>query len=140
MDLTFYTEIALTALLALTLVYCIVLERRLAAVRKGQDGLKTTIQELNGAITGAGASLRALKSAAGEAAVMLDARLTAARTLTDELSLLTASGERIAQRMDRAVSAGPVPRAVAPIVKPANSHLPSGSVMNRLDVLKAAAR
>ena len=30
----------LTVLLAVTLVYCIVLERRLAAVRKGQEGLK----------------------------------------------------------------------------------------------------
>ena len=96
MTLTFYVEIALEVLLAATLCYCIVLERRLAAVRKGQEGLSRTIGELNMAIAGAGASLRALKSAAGEAAQTLDERLKRARLHIDELSVLTASGERIA--------------------------------------------
>jgi hypothetical protein len=138
MNLTFYAEIALTVLLIVTIGYCVILERRLAAVRKGQDGLKSTIGELNAAITGAGASLRALKAAAGESAEMLDSRLSAARKLNDELAVLTASGERIAQRMDRAVVPGTTPRAPIPIIKPSNAHLPSGSVMNRLDALKAA--
>jgi len=66
MTLTFYVEIALEVLLAATLCYCIVLERRLSAVRKGQEGLSRTIGELNMAIAGAGTSLRALKSAAGK--------------------------------------------------------------------------
>ena len=138
MNLTFFAELALTGLLAVTIVYCIILERRLSAVRKGQDGLKSTISELNAAIVGAGASLRALKAAAGESAEMLDGRLAAARKLNDELSVLTASGERIAQRMDRAVTPGSTPRASIPIIKPGNAHLPSGSVMNRLDALKVA--
>ena len=85
MTLTFLVEIALEVLLAATLCYCIVLERRLAAVRKGQEGLSRTIGELNMAIAGAGASLRALKSAAGEAAQTLDERLKRARLHIDEL-------------------------------------------------------
>ena len=60
-------ELLLSVLLAATLVYCIVLERRLASIRKGQDGLKKMIGELNGAIAGAGASMCALKSAAADA-------------------------------------------------------------------------
>jgi len=115
-------ELLLSILLAATLVYCIVLERRLAAVRKGQDGLKRIIGDLNGAIAGAGASIRALKSAAADAADTLDERLKRARALSDELSLITNSGERIAQRFDRAAPA---------------QELPSGSVMNRLSALKA---
>jgi hypothetical protein len=118
-------ELVLTTLLAATLVYCILLERRLAAVRKGQDGLKRMIGELNGAIAGAGASLRALKSAAAGAAETLDERLKRARAVADELSVLSSSGERIAQRFDRAV----------PTKSP--QPLPSGSVMHRLDALKA---
>ena len=43
MTLTFAVEIALEILLAATLCYCVVLERRLAAVRKGQEGLSRTI-------------------------------------------------------------------------------------------------
>ena len=74
-----------------------VLERRLAAVRKGQEGLKTHIGELNMAISGAGAILRALKAAAGEAAGTLDERLKRARLHIDELRRPHRSGERIAQ-------------------------------------------
>jgi hypothetical protein len=125
MTLAMALELLLSTLLAATLIYCIVLERRLTAVRKGQEGLKRMIGELNGAIAGAGASLRALKSAATGAAENLDDRLKRARAMADELSLLSSSGERIAQRFDRAVSTRP------------GQQLPSGSVMHRLDALKA---
>ncbi|MDE2135165.1 MAG: hypothetical protein KGM97_04800 [Alphaproteobacteria bacterium] len=128
MTLSFILELALSILLAATLVYCIVLERRLAAVRKGQDGLKTMIRELDAAISGAGASLRALKSAASSAAETLDERLKRARLIADELGLLAASGERIAERFDRNAAARPAER---------NASLPSGSVMHRLEALKA---
>ena len=125
-NLTLYLELGLDVLLAFTLCYCVVLERRLAAVRKGQEGLKTTIGELNMAIAGAGASLRALKSAAGEAAVNLDERLKRARLHIDELSVLTASGERIAQRMEGAAASPRIAREIP------DMPLPSSSVMSRL--------
>jgi hypothetical protein len=131
MTLTFYVEIALEVLLAATLCYCIVLERRLATVRKGQEGLSRTIGELNMAISGAGASLRALKAAAGEAAGTLDERLKRARLHIDELAVLAGSAERIADRIERGVSAAPrsVPLADIP--------LPSSSIMNRLGAARA---
>ena len=125
-NLTLLLELGLDVLLAFTLCYCVVLERRLAAVRKGQEGLKTTIGELNMAIAGAGASLRALKSAAGEAAVNLDERLKRARLHIDELSVLTASGERIAQRMEGAASSPRIAREIP------DMPLPSSSIMSRL--------
>ena len=124
---TFYLELGLEMLLALTLVYCVILERRLAAVRKGQEGLKKIVGELNMAIAGAGASLRALKSAAGEAAQTLDERLKRARLHIDELSVLTASGERIASRME---SAAQSPRVAKEIP---DMPLPSTSILSRLE-------
>ena len=124
--LTFYLEVAMQILLAATLCYCIVLERRLAAVRKGQEGLKTIIGELNMAIAGAGSSIRALKSSAAEAAVTLDDRLKRARLHIDELSVLTASGERIAQRMEGAASTPRVAREIP------DMPLPSTSILSRL--------
>lgn len=117
-------ELALSVLLAFTLVYCIILERRLAALRNGQDGIRKTFNDLNTAITAAAASIRALKTAAGEAADELDGRLSKARALADELALITASGERIADRLDRA----PQPKMTMP--------LPSAGVMNRLESLR----
>ena len=129
MSLTFFSEIALEILLAATLCYCIVLERRLAAVRRGQEGLARHIGELNMAISGAGASLRALKSAAGEAAQTLDERLKRARLHIDELSLLTATGERIAARMENDTGNSRAQR---------DAELPSASIMGRLDSMRAA--
>jgi hypothetical protein len=125
-DLTFYIELGLQILLAFTLCYCVILERRLAAVRKGQEGLSRTIGELNMAIAGAGASLRALKAAAGEAAQTLDERLKRARLHIDELSVLTASGERIAQRMEGAAASPRVAREIP------DMPLPSTSILSRL--------
>ena len=126
-NLTFYLELALEVLLAFTLGYCVILERRLAAVRKGQEGLKRHIGELDMAIAGAGASLRALKTAAGEAAHTLDERLKRARLHIDELSVLTASGERIAQRMESAAATPRVAREIP------DMPLPSTSILSRLE-------
>jgi len=124
-------ELALTGLLAITLVYCIVLERRLTAVRKGQESIKKVIGELDAAITNAGASIRALKATTAGAAETLDERLARARTAIDELSLLTASGERIAERFDRAADTSAVGRSATA------GSLPSSNIMRRLDALRA---
>ena len=137
MTLTFFVEVALEVLLAATLCYCILLERRLAAVRKGQEGLARTIGELNMAIAGAGTSLRALKSATGEAAQTLDERLKRARLHIDELAVLTASGERIAVRLESAASPrGRTENAVQP--RTGEMNLPSSSIMSRLDSVRSA--
>ncbi|HTQ14913.1 MAG TPA: DUF6468 domain-containing protein [Rhizomicrobium sp.] len=119
-NVSFFVEITLIALLAATLVYCALLERRLSALRKGQDGLKSTIAELNAAIVSAGASLRALKATASDAAQTLDSRIASARALSDELSVITSSGERIAERI-----AGGAPTSSRNAIHPA-------SLMNRL--------
>jgi ABC-type transporter Mla subunit MlaD len=129
MSLTFAIEIALEVLLTATLGYCIVLERRLAAVRRGQEGLSRIVGELNMAISGAGASLRALKSAANEAAHTLDERLKRARLHVDELSVLVGSAERIADRIEQGVG---VARESQPVTQP----LPSTSIMSRLEMTR----
>jgi len=132
-SLTLGVELALSLLLAATLVYCSVLERRLKAVREGQEHLKSTIGDLNASLARAGASLRALETAAATVGETLDRKTATARATIDELSVLNTSGERIAERMERSVSTRPASR-------PAAAGLPSGSIMARLDTLKAAAR
>jgi hypothetical protein len=132
MTFTFIAELILEVLLAATLCYCIVLERRLAAVRTGQEGLSRTVGELNMAIAGAGASLRALKAAANDSAATLDERLKRARLHIDELSVLAASGERIAQRMESAAASPRIAREIP------DMPLPSSSIMNRLNTARAS--
>jgi len=130
MTIALTIEIALTVLLAATLVYCALLERRLAALRKGQDSFKETIAELNAAIQSAGASMRLLKSVAAGAGETLDERLSRARNLVDELSLLTASGERVAARIEQGAQSE---RANAPAVR---NGAASSVLANRLDALR----
>ncbi len=76
--------------------------------------------------------MRALKVTASGAAETLDERLARARGVIDELSLLTASGDRIAERFDRAADASAATRGAAPV-----SSLPSSNIMKRLDALRA---
>src|ERR1700743_3003252 len=126
-NLTFALELGLDVLLAFTLCYCVILERRLAAVRKGQEGLSRLVGELNMAIAGAGSSLRGLKSAAGETSQTLDQRLKRAQLHIDELSVLTTSGERIAQRMESAAANPRVAREIP------DMPMPSTSILSRLE-------
>jgi hypothetical protein len=126
MTVSLIVELALSGLLLATIGYCAVLERRLSALRKGQDGLKETIGDLNAAIVNAGVSMRALKATAGGAAENLDERLARARGLIDELSMLTSAGDRIADRIDRTAGAS---RASANGATPA-------ILANRLEALR----
>jgi hypothetical protein len=126
MSLSLITEILLSGLLLATVVYCAVLERKLSALRKGQDGLKETIGELNRAIVSASVSMRTLRATADDAGKVLQEQIGKARGMIDELALLNVSGERIAQRI-----------ASAP-AKPANPILPS-ALANRLDTLRPVA-
>jgi len=132
---TFIIEGGLCLLLAATLVYCMVLERRLKAVRQGQQEMNAHIGDLNASLATASASLRALQSAANSVGEELDRKLATARATIDELSLVSGSAERIAQRMENSVDSRPASRIP---VHRANSQLPSGSIMGRLDALRAA--
>lgn len=129
MNISLIVELGLSVLLLATIVYCAILERRLSALRKGQDGLKDTIGKLNEAIVAAGSSMRMLKSTAAGAAEALDERILRGRSIADELSILTASGDRIAERMaDRNVG----PRASNVAQMPA-------SLSARMEALKPQA-
>ena len=133
MNFSLIVEIVLTLLLAATLVYCAILERRLSALRKNQDGFKDTITELNEAIVTASTSMRMLKSSVAGAAETLDDRLSRARNLSDELALLTNSGERIAQRIERGA-----PTTDRTSDRPRAASATPSVLANRLDALRPA--
>ncbi|HTO39341.1 MAG TPA: DUF6468 domain-containing protein [Rhizomicrobium sp.] len=128
MTLSMIIELVLSGLLAATLFYCIVLERKLSALRKGQDGLKNTLAQLNGAVATATTSMTALKASASDITQTLDARLGHARGLADELGVLCGSGERIVERFAERIDAKAQPRSAK-----TDAALPSTSIMDRLD-------
>ena len=102
LPLSMILELTLAVLLVPTLVCCFSVERRLKRLRQDQDSLKGTVLALNTAIVSANAGVARLREAASEADKSLGGKVTSARALVDELSLLTAACERIATRMEGA--------------------------------------
>ncbi len=95
-------EVTLAALLAATLICCVRLDRRLRLLRSDQESLSETVRALNTAVSAAQSSLAGLRAAAFEADESLGRKVSSARGLADELSLLNSAGERIAARIESA--------------------------------------
>lgn len=98
----FLFEALIGVLLVGAAVMCWRVDRRLKALRDGQDGLKETVSALNDAVDRARAGLSALDRASKDAGEVLDQRTREARALADELRLLTSAGETRLDRFDRA--------------------------------------
>ena len=111
-------------LLAATIFYCAVLDRKLKALRSGQDGLKQTIDHLNTATARAEISITQMKQVSGELDSGLAKQVRDARSLTDELSVMVASGTSLASRLgERAPSRSMTP-AVEPALRPREKFAP----------------
>lgn len=122
-------EALVCVLLLAAAVMCWRVDRRLRALRDGQDGLKDTIGALNDAVDRARASLAALDRASREQGAALKDEVEHARSLCDELRFLNDQGEA---RFERAEPRGRRARSGAP--SPAAEESASG---RRLDALKA---
>ena len=105
-------EVIVCVFLAATIAYCAMLDRRLRAMRSGQDGLRELVGELNTATQRAASAIEALKQASAATGAELGDGVTRARVLADELSLMIESGERIAERLGRGVA--PAERMASP--------------------------
>ena len=90
-------EALVCLLLAAAVAMCWRVDRRLRALRSGQDGLKDTIAALNDAVDRARASLAALDRASKDQGAALKSEVEAARRLSDELRFLTDQAEIQAQ-------------------------------------------
>ena len=115
-------EVLVAVLLIVTVVYCALLDRRLRALRSGQDGLRDLIGELNRVIDQARVSIADLDRTAAVSGEQLGEQITKGRALADELSLMLEAGNRIADRLGETVSKRPsraasssVPPAVDPV-------------------------
>lgn len=85
--MTMALEGLLALLLAACLLYCWRLDRKLAALRTGQDGVREAAGELLQAVAQAENAVRTLRATAQDAGRDLQARIDQARTLADRLGL-----------------------------------------------------
>jgi hypothetical protein len=80
-------EAGLAVLLCAALVFCWRLERKLSALRTGQDGVRAAAIELRDAAAHAEAAVRSLRMTAQEAGRDLQARIDDAKSLADGLGM-----------------------------------------------------
>lgn len=85
--IAFAIEIVLAIMLAVCLFYFWRLDRKLAALRSGQDGVRTAAAELMQATAQAEAAVRSLRVTAQEAGRDLQSRINDARATADRLGL-----------------------------------------------------
>lgn len=85
--ITLVLESALGILLAACLFYCWRLDRKLAALRNGQDGIRAAARELNESVAAADAAVRNLRQAAHEAGRDLQGRIDTAGALAEKLGM-----------------------------------------------------
>jgi hypothetical protein len=85
--IAFAIEIVLALMLAVCLVYFWRLDRKLQALRSGQDGALAAAAELAQATAQAEAAVRALRATASETGRDLQARINDARGTADRLGL-----------------------------------------------------
>jgi len=109
-------------LLGVTIFYCLLLDRRLRALRSGQDGLRQVIEGLDAATARAQHSIRELRKAGDEVSENLGGNIAKARSLADELELMIDSGERLAARLE----GGRASRRPGTSSGPSASGLPTG--------------
>ena len=108
MTIGLVVDLGLVLLLGAMIAYCVLLDRRLARLRAGQDEMTRVATSFQEAILRAEATLAGFQAAGRADGDRLDRLVTEARTLGDELAFLAERGERSASRLaGEATPAGP---------------------------------
>ena len=87
------------SLLVVAVFVCLRVDRRLKALKTGQDGVRESVIALNEATDRARASLAALERATTHSGEELEARVAEARKLADELRLISGRADKTAESM-----------------------------------------
>jgi Domain of unknown function (DUF6468) len=101
MILTLLSDGLLCALLVAVIILAIKLDRRLTDMRNGNLDLASLVASLNSAVDKANTSIVNLRLAAREADETLFQRSSKARALSDELSIVVESAERLSSGLTR---------------------------------------
>ena len=89
-------------LLVAMIVYSVILNRRLAALRNNRSEMEQAVRHFGDAAIRADESIRALKANSDQAGQTLQAEVQKAQTLRDEIKFLVEAGERLADRLESA--------------------------------------
>lgn len=103
MTLDTLLNLVVIALLIPTIVYAVILNRRLSALRKSRDELAKVVANFNDATLRAEAGIPKLKKATNEASMALKDRVEKAQSLRDDLAFMIERAEEMAVRIESGV-------------------------------------
>jgi hypothetical protein len=128
-------EGAVAVLLALTICYCVLLNRRLKRLHQDKDVMRQMVADLVSATNLANQAIKELKSTAVEADLALSARLDEAERFGIELANHVTSGTALMERIARITSVA----RQTPQAEPATPAEPN-KVQSALQQLSARVR
>lgn len=106
LPLAMVLDVAIILLLVPTIVYAVILNRRLSALRNSRDELAKVVGNFNEATMRAEAGIPKLKKATLDANSALQERVEKAHSLRDDLAFMIERAEEMADRLDGSVRAG----------------------------------
>ena len=95
MGILVFLDIVVGALLVATIAYCIMLNRKLKALRRGESELRDVLSQFAAAAERAEAGVAALKKASRETGATLTDQISEARAMRDDLAFVTERGDRM---------------------------------------------
>jgi uncharacterized phage infection (PIP) family protein YhgE len=135
-EMTFETALNLLviALLIPTIIFAVILNRRLSALRKSRDELAKVVANFNDATLRAEAGIPKLKKATNEASMALKDRVEKAQSLRDDLAFMIERAEEMAGKLESSVRVArseaafgaAATQAQAPVASPVSPTLAGG--------------
>ena len=104
MDFAFYLDLVMIVLLIATIIYAVILNRKLAAFRRSREDMQNFLTAFNAANERAETSIRALKEMAEDSGEKLREDIEKAEALNEDLTFMVDRGESIANRLEKAAS------------------------------------
>lgn len=92
-------EAVVAVLLVVTIIYCIMLDRRIRSFKSEQINLAGLVAQLSNATDHAEVAVAGLKTTAEEADGELDSKLKKARSLSEELAFMVETGNNLAGKL-----------------------------------------
>lgn len=118
-------DIVVILLLVPTIIYAVILNRKLAALRRSREELSKVVNSFNEATMRAEAGIPKLKKATTEANHTLKDRVDKAQTLRDNLAFMIERAEELAARLEGAVRAARAEGVVTHQTAPAPNPYPA---------------
>lgn len=124
----------LAVLLIAVIVVCTIVYRRLSTIREGQEQLRQLVDSLNNAVVDAQRSVGNIRQAALDADEKLGAEIKRAKSMAEELSMITEAGNNLADRIEQGLTGD---KSSAPAKAAADPAEPKANKKQQQEILAA---